>query len=163
MWDTLGYTDTGFIGDYLATELGVTGMDYEIALNHADIRAHSRPWTVLIQENFVNATRAIIKTAMAYAMYQDEEFADFQIDPGGRVGYVFNPEMVTDTDGIGTMPGPENGIGENGKQVKQRPYSATNMGFFKDESAVRQGRVHQALRRRHRHRLRGASTRSTRS
>ena len=24
VWDTLGYTDTGFIGDYLATDLAVT-------------------------------------------------------------------------------------------------------------------------------------------
>ena len=34
VWDSLGYTDTGFIGDYMATDLGVTGMDYEIFLNH---------------------------------------------------------------------------------------------------------------------------------
>ena len=34
VWDTLGYTDTGFIGDYMATDLGVTGMDYEIFFNH---------------------------------------------------------------------------------------------------------------------------------
>ncbi len=27
VWDTVGYTDTGFIGDYLATEVAVTGTD----------------------------------------------------------------------------------------------------------------------------------------
>ena len=136
VWDTLGYTDTGFLGDYLATELGVTGMDYEIAFNHSDFRAYGRPWGVLFQENYIATTRAIIKTAMAYAMTERKDFADFKIDPKGRVGYLFNPDTVTDTDedGPGKLPGPEgDGIGADGKRVRQRPYEATNMQFFKDE------------------------------
>lgn len=137
VWDTLGYTDTGFIGDYMANELGVTGMDYEIALNHSDSRAHGRPWAVVLQENYINATRAIIKTAMAYALYQSEEFADFQIDPGGKVGYVFNPDRIEhdDEDGPGRLPGPGGtGVGQNGKPVEQRPYSASNMDWFEQTS-----------------------------
>jgi hypothetical protein len=143
VWDTLGYTDTGFIGDYMANELGVTGMDYELALNHSDLtRPYGRPWGVLLQENYVNATRAIIKTAMAYAMYQEEEFADFQIDPRGSVGYIYNPDTVTDTDedGPGRLPGPgADGFGQNGESVEQRPYEATNMRFFQDESGYVKG------------------------
>ncbi|MBW3663816.1 MAG: hypothetical protein KY469_12015 [Actinobacteria bacterium] len=137
VWDTLGYTDTGFIGDYMANELGVTGMDYEIALNHSDFRAYGRPWSVLLQENYINATRAIIKTAMAYALYQDDEFATFEIDTGGKAGYLFNPDTVTDTDedGVGTLPGPAaDGIGRNGEPVEQVPYDATPMRFFEDTS-----------------------------
>jgi hypothetical protein len=148
VWDTLGYTDTGFLGDYMATELGVTGMDYEIALNHADSRPYGRPWGVLLQENYINATRAIIKTAMAYAMTEREDFADFKLDPGGRVGYLFNPVPVTDTDadGSGRLPGPDaDGIGRNGNPVEQRPYSATNMGFFEDEDQYIVGGFNKAL------------------
>ena len=52
VWDTLGYTDTGFIGDYLATDLGVTGMDYEIFLNHS---VPDKTWNVYLQENHINA------------------------------------------------------------------------------------------------------------
>jgi RTX calcium-binding nonapeptide repeat (4 copies)/Zinc carboxypeptidase len=138
VWDTLGYTDTGFVGDYLAEELGVTGMDYEIAFNHADAaRPFGRPWAVLLQENYINASRAIIKTAMAYAMKQDQDFADFQIDPKGQVGYVFTPEVITDKDGVGTLPGPNaDGIGENGLAVEQQPYSATQMNFFAEEGRL---------------------------
>jgi hypothetical protein len=143
VWDTLGYTDTGFLGDYMANELGVTGMDYEIAMNHADSgRPYGRPWGVILQENYINATRAIIKTAMAYAMYQEEEFADFEIDPKGTVGYLYNPDTVTDTDenGPGRLPGPSgNGVGQNGEEVEQRPYEATNMQFFEDEDAYIKG------------------------
>ena len=148
VWDTLGYTDTGFLGDYMATELGVTGMDYEIALNHADTRPYGRPWGVLLQENYINATRAIIKTAMAYAMTEREDFADFQIEPGGRVGYLYNPTPVTDSDanGPGTLPGPNaDGIGRNGKPVAQMPYSATNMNFFEDEDEYVVGGFNKAL------------------
>jgi hypothetical protein len=139
VWDTLGYTDTGFIGDYLSTELGVTGMDYEMALNHADTRAYSRPYSYFMQENLINGTRAIIKTAMAYAMTERQEFADFKLETsGGTVGYVFDPSRVTDSDegGSGTLPGPaEDGIGRNGLTVEQRPYSASQLDFFEEESA----------------------------
>lgn len=148
VWDTLGYTDTGFLGDYLATELGVTGMDYEIAFNHSDTRAYGRPWGVLFQENYINATRAIIKTAMAYAMTERQDFADFEIDPGGRVGYVFNPDTVTDSDenGPGRLPGPDaDGIGNNGEAVEQQPYEATNMQFFEDEAGYVKGGLNKAL------------------
>lgn len=149
VWDTLGYTDTGFLGDYMAAELGVTGMDYEIAWNHSDAtRPYGRPWGLILQENYINTTRAIIKTAMAYAMTEREDFADFQIDPGGRVGYVFNPDTVTDSDedGSGRLPGPRaDGIGADGKPVEQRPYEATNMQFFEDESGYFKGGLNKAL------------------
>jgi len=137
VWDTLGYTDTGFIGDYLATELGVTGMDYEMAFNHADYRAHTRAWNYFMQENMINGSRAIIKTAMAYAMTEREDFADFTIDPGGEVGYVFDPRRVSDTDenGPGRLPGPEaDGIGRNGLPVEQKPYTASQLDFFEDQA-----------------------------
>ena len=145
VWDTLGYTDTGFIGDYLANELGVTGMDYEIAWNHSDLtRPYGRPWGVILQENYVNATRGIIKTAMAYAMYQEEEFADFQIDPKGQVGYVFNPDTVTDSDEDGPGSG-FNDTGQNGEPIEQVPYEATNMQFFEDEANYVKGGLDQVL------------------
>ncbi len=145
VWDTLGYTDTGFLGDYMANELGVTGMDYEIALNHADTgRPYGRPWGVFLQENYINATRAIIKTAMAYAMYQEEEFADFQIDPKGSVGYVYNPDTVTDSDEDGPGPG-FNDTSQNGTPIVQRPYTATNMAFFENESAYVKGGLERVL------------------
>jgi hypothetical protein len=151
VWDTLGYTDTGFIGDYLATELGVTGMDYEIAFNHSDAtRPFGRPWAYLLQENYINASRAIIKTAMAYAMTQDQDFADFQIDPKGKVGYIYNPTPVTDTDanGPGRLPGPSaNGIGQDGKPVEQKPYSSTNMKFFQETAPYVKGGLAQILPR----------------
>jgi hypothetical protein len=145
VWDTLGYTDTGFIGDYLATDLGVTGMDYEIWLNHS---TPGNKWTVYLQENHINATRAIIKTAMAYALYQEDEFNEDNVTiptGGGVPGYVYNPDTVTDTDenGSGTLPGPApspsvppNGTGANGLPVEQMPYDATNMQWFEDTSPL---------------------------
>ena len=138
VWDTLGYTDSGFIGDYMATDLGVTGMDYEIFLNHT---VPDKAWNVYLQENHINATRAIIKTAMAYALYQAKEFnrSNVTLPTGGRVGYVLNERPVTNTDrnGPGTLPGPGGkGIGADGKPVRQRPYSANNMQWFVDTSRL---------------------------
>jgi hypothetical protein len=138
VWDTLGYTDTGFIGDYLATDAAVTGMDYEIFLNHT---VPDKAWNVYLQENHINATRAIVKTAMAYALFQDSEFndANVKVETGGQAGYVLDPAYVTDTDanGPGELPGPQgDGTGKDGKPVAQRPYKASRMSFFKDEARL---------------------------
>ena len=138
VWDTLGYTDTGFIGDYMATDLGVTGMDYEIMFNHT---VPEKTWNVYLQKNHINAGRGIIKTAMAYALFQEQEFnaTNVRVDPIGRAGYVANPDTVTDTDedGSGRLPGPEaDGIGENGLPVEQRPYNVTNQKWFADTSVL---------------------------
>jgi hypothetical protein len=138
VWDTLGYTDTGFIGDYMATDLGVTGMDYEIFLNHT---VPDKNWNVYLQENHINATRAIVKTAMAYARFQATEFNDenVRVDPKGRAGYVVNPDTVTDKDenGAGTKPGPKkDGIGADGKPVEQRSYEVTNQQWFSDTNRL---------------------------
>src|SRR3954470_20324265 len=137
VWDTLGYTDTGFLGDYMATDLGVTGMDYEIFLNHT---VPDKVWKVYLQENHINATRAIIKTAMAYVQTERTEFnADNVVlsTGGGKAGYVVNPDTVNSADGIGRKPGPSaNGKGQDGKPVVQKPYSASNMQFFKDEGKL---------------------------
>jgi hypothetical protein len=138
VWDTLGYTDTGFIGDYMATDLGVTGMDYEIMFNHF---VPERVWNVFLQENHITATRGIIKTAMAYALFQQEEFNDNNVvvDPQGRAGFVVNADTVRhdDENGPGTLPGPDGkGVGEDGKPVEQRPYEVSNMKWFTDTSRL---------------------------
>ena len=138
VWDTLGYTDTGFIGDYMATDLGVTGMDYEIMFNHT---VPEKVWNVYLQENHINATRGIIKTAMAYALTQSKDFSarNVRVRTVGRAGYVVNPKRVTNKDknGPGTLPGPEkDGIGEDGKPVKQRPYRVTNQRWFRDTNRL---------------------------
>ena len=108
----------------MATDLGVTGMDYEIMFNHT---VPEKTWNVYLQENHINASRGIIKTAMAYALFQEKEFSaqNVEVDPIGRAGYVVEPRRVTDTDenGPGTLPGPEeDGIGEDGQPVEQRSY-----------------------------------------
>ncbi|HUQ38876.1 MAG TPA: M14 family zinc carboxypeptidase [Acidimicrobiales bacterium] len=135
-YDLLGYTDTGYIGDYQATDLAFTGLDYEIFLNHT---VPDKVWDRYLQENHINATRAIVKTSMAYAQTQGQEFNDdnVKIETLGRPGYVLNPDPVTDTDanGPGHLPGPDgDGKGENGKPVVQAHYSATNMRWFQRAS-----------------------------
>jgi len=134
VWDTLGYTDTGFIGDYLATDLAVTGMDYEIMLNHT---VPDKTWNVYLQENHINASRAIIKTAMAYALTQSQDFNDKNVvlDTGGQAGYVINPVRVTDKDKDGPGPGysPESA---DGTKIKQAPYSVSNQDWFTHTSRL---------------------------
>ncbi len=134
VWDTLAYTDTGFIGDYLATDVAVTGMDYEIMLNHT---VPDKTWNVYLQENHINASRAIIKTAMAYALTQTQEFNDKNVvlDTGGQPGFVFNPDRVTDKDKDGPGAGfsPES---NDGSKITQAPYSVSNQDWFTETSRL---------------------------
>ena len=134
VWDTLGYTDTGFIGDFMATDLAITGLDYEFFMNHM---VPEKTWNVYMQENFINGSRGIIKTAMAYSLFQEEEFNErnVTVDPVGRAGFVVNADTVTDRDenGAGTKPGPKaDGKGADGKPVEQKPYEVSNMKWFTD-------------------------------
>ena len=119
VWDTLGYTDTGFIGDYVATDLAVTGMDYEILLNHS---APDQMWTVYLQENHINALRQIIKTAMAYALNQKRSsthISRWTRRPGGLPLTPRVTSPIATKNGPGTLPGPgKDGVGENGKKVR---------------------------------------------
>ncbi|MFT5223314.1 MAG: hypothetical protein ACI867_001629, partial [Glaciecola sp.] len=140
VWDTLGYTDTGFIGDYLASQLGVTGMDYEIALNHTDARAYGRVWSVLVQENWINATRAIVKTAMAYAMTQSVDFDEFSIDPLGQVAYLHNPETVIG-DLFGISYDAEQGNTSVADDFSDGTFEASNNQFFVDLAEYVQGGI----------------------
>ena len=134
VWDTLGYTDTGFIGDYMATDLAVTGMDYEIMLNHT---APEKVWNVYLQENHINGTRAMIKTSMAYALYQEQEFNEDNVvvDPGGTAGFVVNPDTVTDTDEDGPGDGYSD-VSANDEPVVQQPYESSNQQWFRDTNAL---------------------------
>jgi hypothetical protein len=132
VWDTLGYTDTGFLGDYLAGDVGITGMDYEIFLNHT---VPDKSWNIYLQENHINATRGIVKTAMAYSMSLHETFSkdNVRVPTGGRPGYVVDPVTVTSADGAGRRPGPKgDGKGADGLTVKQVPYDVTNQQWFAD-------------------------------
>jgi hypothetical protein len=134
VWDTLGYTDTGFIGDYIATDLAVTGMDYEIFLNHT---APEKVWNVYLQENHINGTRAMIKTSMAYSLYQEEEFSqgNVVVDPEGTAGFVVNPDTVTDTDEDGPGSGFSD-VGANDQPIEQVPYEVTNQRWFRDTNPM---------------------------
>ena len=134
VWDTLGYTDTGFIGDYMATDVASTGMDYEIFLNHT---VPDKTWNVYLQENHINGTRGIVKTAMAYALFQKTEFNDQNvvIPTKGRAGFVANPDTVTDADEDGPGPGFST-EGANGSKIVQKPYSVTNQQWFRDTNRL---------------------------
>jgi hypothetical protein len=76
---------------------------------------------------------------MAYALFQKKEFKNFELNTKGRAGYLAGSKPVTDRDknGAGTLPGPgKDGIGEDGKKVRQRHYKVTNLNWFKDTNRM---------------------------
>lgn len=57
-WDTIGYTDSGFTGDWFAQALGAAGLDYEMSYNHITFDNHYVPE---LNAMHVESTRAIVR------------------------------------------------------------------------------------------------------
>jgi hypothetical protein len=62
-----------------------------------------------------------------------------RLDTRGVAGYVFDPKPVSsrDRNGPGTLPGPnKDGVGADGRKVRQRHYRVSNMKWFRDTSRM---------------------------
>jgi hypothetical protein len=118
-YDVVGYDDSGFMGDYF-TQLGAIDMDVEHFLSHT---APGNAWFFPLEQAHIAAVRAEIETMVVEAIVVDRRTVGFDL---GKVGYLFDPTVVTDSDGYGG-PMPREGY-------TPMSYSATPMRYFEDLS-----------------------------
>lgn len=119
-YDVVGYDASGFMGDYFSEQLGAVDVDVEHFFSHM---VPNSVWAAPHEDAHIAAVRAEIETLMVEALVQDGFDVSLNL---GRVGYLFDPKVVTSKDGYG---GPE-----PPKGVDLRPYRATRMRYFKDLS-----------------------------
>ena len=94
VWDTLGYTDSGFTSDFYAQDQGLDapGVDFEYSYNHVYFDNYYAGPAQRMNAYHVQATRDIVRAFMEKAA---EEVA-FWIDGGGRrTAWVESPVVVT--------------------------------------------------------------------
>lgn len=146
-YDAIGYDDAGFQGDYLV-QSGILEMDHEY------IFSNLVPASVFIPELeqvHVDTTRALLDATIALTIkaYEDTYAGrslpglDYGVDLGGqRIGYVFDPEVMTDlgilTDGSDPstlVPDTEPAFPPF-DELEQQPYTSTNMQWFVDVQRV---------------------------
>jgi hypothetical protein len=118
-YDVVGYDDAGFMGDYF-TQLGALDLDIEHMFSHT---VPNSAWIPPHEHAHVAAVRAEIETLMVEALVADDVEVSFDL---GRVGYLFDPTVVTDSD--------EDGYGRADPLEGFKPYSSTPMEYFEDLS-----------------------------
>jgi hypothetical protein len=124
LYDMLGYSASGSMIDYYNTADGLNGTGYATELTVGS-EVNMLSWGGLLAQLWVDLIRAINDTMLKQALVRQR----FTFPVGGRVGYVFVPEIIRHDDA--------NGSGhkrEDGETIPQRPYSVTRMKFFTDLS-----------------------------
>ena len=119
-YDVVGYDDSGFMGDFFTEQIGAVEVDVEHFFSHM---APNSTWIPPLEQAHVASVRGEIETLIVEAMVTNKIDVSLSF---GKVGYLYDPQLVTDADGYGG-PNPPDGY-------KPRPYSATRMRYFKDLS-----------------------------
>ena len=119
-YDVVGYDDSGFMGDYFTEQLGATEVDVEHLLSHM---VPNSTWVAAHEDAHIAAVRGEIETLMVEAIVVGKVKVSLSL---GRVGYLFDPYVVTSADGYGG-PAPPDGVDPRG-------YRVTHMRYFKDLS-----------------------------
>lgn len=119
-YDVVGYDDSGFMGDFFTEQVGAVEVDVEHFLSHM---APNSTWVAAHEDAHIAAVRAEIETLMVEALVTKKIKVSLNL---GRVGYLFDPKVVSSKDGYGGPKPP--------KGVVPRSYRATRMRFFKDLS-----------------------------
>lgn len=103
VWDAIGYTDSGFNGDFFAQDTGMNapGYDIELAYNHISVDSQYEAGS-LFNDYHVETVREIFKSFM------DAAALDVQIsfETGGkRTGYLPSSYVATNADDEVPTPG----------------------------------------------------------
>ncbi len=123
LYDMLGYSASGSLIDYYNTESATDGWGFATELTAGtEVNWVTHPG--LLNQVWVDSIRAINYTMFRQAV--DPKRFTYRVK--GRAAYVFDPQVVTNTDA--------NGAGffdpEAVPAVKQQPYRVTRMRFFSD-------------------------------
>jgi hypothetical protein len=107
VWDTIDYTVTGSLGDWIDSPLGLgaDGIDNEMSLSHLSNCGVGSCYLPDAEQLHVDGNKSLIYSMVNFTLLPEDSTFDV---PAGTVGYVFDPTVVTD-DG-GTTPPPTDGL-----------------------------------------------------
>jgi zinc carboxypeptidase len=94
VWDTIGYTDSGFASDFYAqdTGLNVPGVDFEMSYNHVTVDDYYPGPGQVFNDYHVRAVRDIVRAFMNQAAQDIQVTLDAK---GTRTAWLHNPADVT--------------------------------------------------------------------
>lgn len=101
-WDTIGYVDSGFTGDFIFQNDGLNAgdIDFELSYNHIVTDNHYAGLGMELNRLHVRAVRQVI------AVFMEAAAADVQVSyetQGTRTAYLVNPKVITNFSPNGTL------------------------------------------------------------
>lgn len=101
-WDTIGYVDSGFTGDFIFQNDGLNAgdIDFELSYNHVVTDNHYAGLGMELNRLHVRAVRQVI------AVFMEAAAADVQVSyetNGTRTAYLVNPKVITNRNANGTL------------------------------------------------------------
>ncbi|HEX2025842.1 MAG TPA: M14 family zinc carboxypeptidase, partial [Actinomycetota bacterium] len=102
VWDTINYQVTGSFGDWMDSPLGLDG----VGINNEMALSHLAPNTVFdpqLEQLHIDGNKGLIYAQLASLLFEQP----VQFQPGGKVGYVFDPSRIQNPGG-GVTESPTN-------------------------------------------------------
>ena len=131
VWDTIGYTDSGFTSDWYAQDFGLNaaGVDFELAYNHVTFDNYYPGAAQRMNAYHVETVREIVRAFMDQANQDLELSVDVK---GTRTAYLDNPTVLTNAaDPIAKGWAAENPL-DDAYDTAGRIFTAAPNDFFKD-------------------------------
>ncbi len=93
-WDAIGYTDSGFMGDWITQHegLNLTGLDFEIQLSHS--LAPDNAWIPALEHIHVMLVRIIVENMLRLSTTNPQPCVALP----GKVAYIENPDRTQGRD-----------------------------------------------------------------
>jgi hypothetical protein len=103
IWDTIGYTVTGSLGDWIESPqgLGADGLDNEMSLSHLSNCGTGTCYLSDFEQLHIDGNKSLVYGMVNFTLDESE---DTTFPVPGKVGYVFNPRVVENAGEPGPSP-----------------------------------------------------------
>jgi hypothetical protein len=142
-WDTIGYVDSGFTGDFFVQDHGLNAgdMDFEMAYNHLVTDNHYAGPGMELNRLHVRCVRQIVSVFMSAGATEVNISYDTQ---GTRTAFLFNPKLFTNREASGGTEALTGWAAQNpfddGFDFAHVDYEASPNEYFTDlQKVVRDG------------------------
>ena len=132
VWDTIGYTDSGFTSDWYAQDHGLNaaGVDFELAYNHVVFDNYYPGAAQRMNDYHVMVTRDIVRAFMDQAALDVQTSIDTK---GTRTAFLDNPYVLTNADNMTLTDGwAAQNAADDAFDIAHRVYQASPNDYFLD-------------------------------
>jgi len=107
VWDTIDYTVTGSLGDWIDSPLGLgaDGIDNEMSFSHLSNCGAGSCYLTDFEQLHIDGNKSLVYSMINFTLLPERT----TFDAPGKIGYVFNPKRLTNP-GSGGTPSPTDNL-----------------------------------------------------